>query len=144
MSVRAIPEGFHTITPNMIVHGVETAVEWFKQVFDAREKARLTMPDGLITHCELLIGDSRLNLGASMEGWPPHPLLAQIFVEDSDAVFQRAVEQGATVTSPMTDMFFGFREGRVIDPFGNTWTISTRTEVVSTQEMQRRLNELVG
>jgi PhnB protein len=77
-----------------------------------------------------------------MEGWPEHTLLAQIFVADSDAVFAQAAEAGAEVLSPMTEMFFGSREGRILDPFGSTWTISTQKETVSVEEMQRRLNAL--
>ena len=145
MPVLPVPEGFHTVTPNLIVHGVEQAIEFYKQAFGAAENFRLTMPDGKITHCELMIGDSRLNIGEAMEGYPAHPLLAQLFVEDSDTVFQRAVNAGAEVVMPMTDMFFGSREGRVADPFGGTWTIATRTEIVTPEEMQRRLNaELQG
>lgn len=140
MSVHPIPPGFHTIAPNIIVKNVDAAVSFYKQAFGAEEILRLTMPDGKVTHCELKFGDSRVNLGESMEGWPEHSLLAQIFVADSDAVFARAVKAGAKVLSPMTDMFFGSREGRVLDPFGSTWTISTHTEDVSAQEMQRRLN----
>jgi PhnB protein len=102
------------------------------------------MPGGKIAHCEIQIGDSRINIGESMDGWAPHALLAQVFVEDSDAVFKRAVTAGATVAMPVTDMFFGTREGRVTDPFGNTWTIATRKEDVSAEEMQRRLNEFAG
>jgi len=139
MSVPPIPEGFHTITPNIIINGVERAIEFYKKAFGAEEKMRLVLPNGTITHCELAIGDSRLNIGEAMEGWPPHPLLAQIHVADADAVFKRAVNAGATVVMPMTDMFFGSREGRVRDPFGGTWTIATRTEIVSADEMQRRL-----
>ncbi len=140
MSTRPIPECYHTITPNIIVEDAEQAVDFYKRAFGAEEKMRLTMPDGKIVHCELQIGDSRLNLGESMEGWPAHPLLAQLYVEDSDAVFQRAVDAGAKVTMPMTEMFFGSREGRVVDPHGGTWTIATRKEDVSPEEMQRRLN----
>jgi PhnB protein len=76
-----------------------------------------------------------------MEGWMLHPLLAQIHVADSDAVFARAIGAGAKEIMPMTDMFFGAREGRVLDPFGNTWTISTLKEQVSPAEMQRRLDD---
>jgi PhnB protein len=140
MSVPPIPEGFHTITPNIIMDGVENAIEFYKKAFGAEERMRLTMPDGKITHCELAIGDSRLNIGEAMEGWPAHPLLAQIHVADGDAVFERAVNAGAAVVMPMTDMFFGSREGCVRDPFGGTWTIATRTEIVSAEEMQRRLD----
>ena len=140
MRVPPIPEGFHTITPNLIVHGVERAIEFYTKAFGAVENFRLTMPDGKITHCELRIGDSGLNIGEAMKEWPAHPLLAQLFVEDSDAVFEQAVNAGAEVVMPITDMFFGSREGRVADPFGGTWTIATRTDIVSPEEMQRRLN----
>jgi PhnB protein len=138
-----IPKGFHTLTPNAIVEDAAKAIDFYKLVFDAVEKVRLCMPDGKIVHCELQIGDSRLNLAESMEGWPLHPLLAQIFVPDSDATFQRALAAGAKETMPMTDMFFGAREGRVMDPFGNTWTISTKKEDISPEEMQRRLEVMI-
>jgi PhnB protein len=144
MSVNPIPAGFHTIAPNIIVKNIDAAVSFYKRAFDAEEILRLSMPDGKVAHCELKFGDSRVNLGESMEGWPEHTLLAQIFVADSDAVFARAVEAGAKVLSPITDMFFGSREGRVLDPFGSTWTISTHKENVSVEEMQRRLNALAA
>ena len=80
-----------------------------------------------------------------MDGWPVHKLLAQILTFPiRDAMFKRAVDAGAKEIMPMTDMFFGTREGRVVDPFGNTWTISTRKEEVSPQEMQRRINAQMG
>jgi PhnB protein len=141
MPVSFRPDGFHTITPNAIVEDPGKAIEFYMRVFGAEEKLRLTMPDGTIVHAELQIGDSRLNLAAAMEGWPLHPLLVQLYVPDSDAVFVRAVEAGATEIVPMTDMFFGTREGRVRDPFGNTWTISTRTASLTGEEMQQRLLE---
>ena len=75
MSARPIPDGYHTITPNIIVKDAEQAVDFYKRAFGAVEKMRLTMPDGKITHCELQIGDSHLNLGEAMEGWPAHSLL---------------------------------------------------------------------
>lgn len=139
MSARWLPKEFHTITPNIIVDDAEQTVVFLKKALGATESYRLTASDGKIVHCELRIGDSTLNLGASMEGWPAHGLVAQIYVEDSDALFQRAVEAGAKVVMPMTDMFFGSREGRVADPFGNVWTIATLKEEVSPEEMQRRL-----
>jgi len=141
MGVHFIPDGFHSITPNTIVADVARAIDFYKRAFGAEEKLRLTMPDGKIVHCELQIGDSRLNLAEAMEGWAVHPLLAQVYVPDSDAVFARAIEAGAKEVMPLTDMLFGAREGRVLDPFGNTWTISTLVEKVSPEEMQRRLDE---
>jgi PhnB protein len=139
MGRRWLPKGFHTITPNIVVDDAEQALVFLKKAFGATENYRLTMSNGTITHCELMLGDSILNLGTSMEGWPAHSLVAQIYVEDSDALFQSAVQAGATVIMPMTDMFFGSREGRVADPFGNVWTIATLKEEVSPDEMQRRM-----
>jgi PhnB protein len=139
MSEQWLPKGFHTITPNIIVDDAEEAVEFFKKAFGASESYRLTMSNGKIAHCEMRLGDSAFNLGTSMEGWPAHGLIAQIFVEDSDALFDRAVKAGAKVIMPMTDMFFGSREGRVADPFGSVWTIARLKEKVSPEEMQRRM-----
>ena len=139
MSTRGLPKGFHTITPNIIVDDAEQAVAFFKKAFGASESYRLTMSNGNIAHCEMSLGDSIFNLGTSMEGWPAHGLVAQIYVEDSDALFNRAVQAGAKVIMPMTDMFFGSREGRVADPFGNVWTIATLKEEVAPVEMQRRM-----
>jgi PhnB protein len=139
MSASWLPKGFHTITPNIIVDDGELAVAFFKEAFGAVESYRLTMSNGKITHCELKLGDSSFNVGTSMEGWPAHGLVAQIYVEDSDALFDRAVRAGATIIMPMTDMFFGSREGRVGDPFGNVWTIATLKEEISPAEMQRRM-----
>ena len=140
MNVKPIPEGFHTITPNTVIDGAAKAIAFYKQAFGAEERMRLMMPGGTVAHAELQIGDSRLNLADPMDGWPPHTLLAQIYVADSDAFFDRAVAAGAKVISPMADMFFGSREGRIQDPFGNTWTISTRIADLSAEQMQQRIN----
>jgi putative acetyltransferase len=135
-----LPHGFHTVTPNIIVDDAEAAIAFFKRALGATERYRLMLSNGRITHCELSLGDSVINVGESQEGWPAHSLVAQIFVEDSDSLFERAVSAGATVVMPMTDMFFGSREGRVLDPFGNIWTIATLKEHVSPEEMQRRMS----
>ncbi|MQA18623.1 VOC family protein [Rugamonas rivuli] len=142
MDNKGRPQGANTITPNSIVRNVAGAVVFYQEVFGAEEVLRLHTPDGKVVHCELKIGDSRINLGESMEGWPEQPLLAQIYVADADAVFARALAAGAQQLSPVGDMFFGTREGRVMDPFGNTWTIATHKKEVSGEEMQRLLNEM--
>lgn len=134
-----IPKGFRTVTPNIVVDNAEQAILFLKRALGATEQYRLTMSNGKVAHCELKIGDSIVNLGESMEGWPPRGLVAQIYVENSDALFERAVAAGASVLMPMTDMFFGSREGRISDPFGNVWTIATLKEAVSPAEMQRRM-----
>jgi len=109
MSANPIPAGFHTLVPNIIVESVDAAASFYKRAFGAEDILRLSMPDGKGVHCELKFGDSRVNLGESMEGWPEHTLLTQIFVADSGAVFAQAVKAGAKALSPMTDMFFGSR-----------------------------------
>lgn len=139
MTALWLPDGFHTVTPNIITEDAEQAIDFLKRAFGATESYRLTLSDGTITHCELKIGTSIVNLGTTMEGWPAHGLIAQIFVEDPDSLFERAVMEGATILTPMTDMFFGIREGRLSNPFGNIWIIGARKERVTSQEMQRRL-----
>jgi len=134
-----IPRDFRTVTPNIIVDDAENAIAFLKGALGAIEQYRLTTSGGKVAHCELKLGDSVVNVGESMDGWPARGLVAQIYVENSDALFERAVAAGATVIMPMTDMFFGSREGRVADPFGSVWTIATLTERVSPAEMQRRM-----
>ena len=134
-----IPRDFRTVTPNIIVDDAEDAIAFLKGALGAVEQYRLTMSGGKVAHCELKLGDSIVNVGESMDGWPARGLVAQIYVENSDALFDRAVAAGATVIMPMTDMFFGSREGRVADPFGSVWTIATLKERVSPKEMQRRM-----
>jgi len=139
MTAPWLPEGFHTVTANIIAQDAQGTVDFLKRAFGATENYRLTLSDGTITHCELVIGDSIINLGAAMEGWAARGLVAQLFVASPDTLFEQAVRAGATVLMPMTDMFFGVREGRLSDPFGNIWIIAMLTERLSPQEMQRRL-----
>ena len=139
MSEPWVPKGYHTVTPNIIVDDAEAAIAFLKRAFGVTEHYRLTLANGKVTHCELGLGDSVVNLGEAMEGFPAQGLMAQIYVENADALFERAVNAGAAVVMPMTDMFFGSREGRVSDPYGNIWTIATLKEHVSPDEMQRRM-----
>ena len=94
MSVQWLPKGFHTITPNIIVDNAEEAIAFLKKALAATENYRLTMADGTIAHCELKIGDSTLNLGTSMEGWPAHGLVAQIYVESGVTCVPVALNSG--------------------------------------------------
>jgi|HubBroStandDraft_6_1064221.scaffolds.fasta_scaffold46804_6 PhnB protein len=139
MTAPWLPDGFHTVTPNIIADDAERAVDFLKRAFGATENYRLLLADGKITHCELRIGNSIVNLGSPMEGWPAHSLIAQLFVENPDALFERAVQAGATALMPMTDMFVGIREGRLADPFGNVWIVATLKERITPEEMQRRI-----
>ncbi len=138
MSVKPIPEGYHSITPAMVVNGADRAIEFYKNAFDAEEKVRFPGPDGKIMHAELRIGDSLVMLGEAARD-PVANLQAMLYVQDSDAVFQRAVDAGPTVVAPMADMPWGDRGGRVRDPFGNVWFIATHKEDVEVDEMLRRM-----
>ena len=147
-SARPVPEGYHTLTPGLVVHNAAEAIEFYKRAFGARELGRMSAPDGqTIWHAELQIGDSRLMLGDEFPDMgdvrAPKSLggtasSLHIYVEDADAAFQRAVEAGATVSMPVMDAFWGDRYGKVTDPFGHQWGIATRQEEVSDEEMQRR------
>ena len=134
-----IPQGFTTVTPNIIVDNGHDPIAFFKRALGATERYGLMTSSGKVAHCELRFGNSVVNVGESIEGFPARSLVAQIYVEDSDSLFERAVAAGASVVMPMTDMFFGTREGRIADPFGNVWTIATLREDVPPHEMQRRM-----
>src|SRR5436190_14999323 len=145
--MRPVPEGYHSLTPGLIVDNAAEAIEFYKRAFGARELGRMTAPDGKqVWHAELQIGDSRLMLS---DEFPEHGARGpkalggtasslHIYVENADAAFQRAVDAGATVSMPLMDAFWGDRYGKVTDPFGHQWGIATRQEEVSEEEMMRR------
>ncbi|HZP31829.1 MAG TPA: VOC family protein [Candidatus Acidoferrales bacterium] len=146
MPPRPIPEGYHSITPYLIVTGAASAIEFYKHAFGARELMRIPHPDGRIGHAELQMGDSRIMLadefpeiGArspmSLGGTPVSILL---YVEDVDAITTRAVAAGAKMLRPIKDQFYGDRTGTLSDPFGHQWTIATHKEDVSPDEMKKR------
>ena len=147
--VRPIPEGYHTLNPTLVVRNGAEAIEFYKRAFGAQELGRMTSPDGkAIWHAELQIGDSRLMLSDEFpemsDSHSPKTLggtasSIHLYVEDADAVFQRAVDAGAAVSMPLMDAFWGDRYGKVTDPFGHSWGIATRKEEVSEEEMHRRM-----
>jgi PhnB protein len=142
-TVKAIPDGFHSITPGFNAVGVDKAVAFFKQAFGAEEQLLMKGPDGKVRHCEMRIGDSVFMFGETT-GPTPQPMQVMLYVQDCDAVFKRAVEAGAKVKQPMADQFYGDRAGRLIDPFGNEWFIATHTEDVPQAEMDRRVSEMMA
>jgi PhnB protein len=128
-----IPDGFHTLTPHIIVPDGAAAIEFYKKAFGAQELTRLLTPDGkAVMHAQLKIGDSMLMLGGEM---PPQCLSPKsrggtsvtlhLYVADADAALDRAVKAGGTVKMPVSDMFWGDRYGVVEDPFGHQWSVST-------------------
>ena len=144
----AVPEGFHTVTPQLTLDNAAQAIDWYKKALGAEEVARAAGPDGKILHAELRIGDSRIMLNdAMMGGQGPKaiggsPASLWIYVEDCDALFNRAVAAGGQVQAgpmgQMTDQFWGDRSGTFTDPHGYRWTIATRKEDLTHQEMEQR------
>jgi uncharacterized glyoxalase superfamily protein PhnB len=149
-----IPEGHHAITPHLVVRGASEAIEFYKRAFGAEELYRMPFPgpDGQVKlgHAELLIGDSRLYLadefpqqGATAPNGSS-PVSIHLYVTDVDAVFNRAVEAGATATMPPADMFWGDRFGKLVDPFGHHWSIATHLEDLTGEQMQERMAAAFG
>jgi len=140
MSVKPIPEGYHSVTPFLTVTGAAELIEFLKQAFQAREKERVTLPDGSLAHAEVWIGDSIIMLGEPMGGaCVSMPGAFYLYVDDMDAVYRRALEAGATSTMAPADQFWGDRLGAVKDRFGNVWNLATHVEDVSEEELQRRM-----
>ena len=146
--VRPIPEGYHSVTPSLVVNGAAEAIAFYTRAFGAVERFRMPAPDGQkLWHAEIQIGDSRLMLSdefpemcgtVSPKTLGGSPVGVHLYVEDADATVQRAVDAGATVVMPLTDMFWGDRFGGIEDPFGHRWSIATHVEDVNEEEMARR------
>ncbi len=148
MSVKAIPDGYHSVTPYLIVDGAEEAIRFYERAFGATEVLRLPMGDK-IGHAEIKIGDSFIMLS---DEWPDYGKLGpkarggatsslMIYLENVDAAYERAIAAGATAERPVEKQFYGDRSGTVIDPFGHSWTLSTHVEDLSEEEIQRRMAE---
>jgi PhnB protein len=146
MAVKPIPEGYHTLSPSLAVDNAAEAIEFYKRAFGAAERGRMPGPDGRIAHAELQIGDSILMLAdpfPQATTKPPRelggtPVSLFLYVEDVDAVFQQAIDAGATVAMPVDDMFWGDRFGSVTDPYGHSWGIATHVEDVPAEEIEER------
>ena len=147
----AVPEGFHTVTPQLTLDNAAQAIEWYKQALGAEERGRAVGPDGKIMHAEIRIGNSIVMLHDAMMGAKGpkaaggSPASLWIFVDDADALFNRAVAAGASVANgpmgAMADQFWGDRCGMFTDPHGYRWTIATRKEDLSKEEMDQRQTE---
>jgi len=148
--VKKIPDGFHTVTPELAIRNGAETIEFYKRAFGAEERMRVPGPDGKsVMHAELKIGDSIVMVSEEQPGFgcrapasaggPTSALY--LYVPDVDAAFKRAVNAGARVTMPVTDMFWGDRFGQVEDPSGHRWGLATHTEDVPPDEMARRQRE---
>ena len=139
MSVKPIPEGFHTITPCLIVKDAAKLIDFLRDAFEAKEIVRFDHPEGTVAHAEVKIGDSMLMIGESNAEFPPMSNMIHLYVEDADAVYQRALKAGAEPIKELVDQFYGDRSGSLKDSFGNYWWIATHIEDVTLEEMRKRL-----
>lgn len=139
MSVKPIPEGYHTITPYLIVEDAAKLLDFMKAAFDAKELFRHLGPGGSVAHAEAKIGDSMIMVGQARDQWKAKTAMLYLYVPDVDATFRRALAAGATSVQEPADQFYGDRNGGVEDPTGNQWWISTHKEDVSPEEMERRM-----
>jgi PhnB protein len=149
MAVKAIPEGYHTLTPALTVRDGAKAIEFYKRAFGAQERMRIPGPDGRLMHAELQLGDSIVMLAdetPEMDCRAPASVGSTtsslyVYVPDVDAAFRRAVDAGAKAVMPPSDMFWGDRFGTVEDPSGHRWGLATHKEDPSPAEMERRQKE---
>ena len=146
-TTRAVPEGFHTVTPQLILENTAQAIDWYKRALGAEELSRAAGPDGKLMHAEIRVGDSRLMLNDEMGGGKSpralggSPISLWVYVEDCDALFNRALAAGAQISGPMgkmTDQFWGDRSGTLTDPFGYRWSIATHKEDLTRDQMEER------
>jgi uncharacterized glyoxalase superfamily protein PhnB len=138
MAVKPIPDGYHTATPYLIVPGVSNVIDFLKAAFDAKEQERVEGPNGRIMHAEVRIGDSPIMLGEPMGEWKPMPSMIYLYVADTDAVYRRALQAGATSVQEPADQFYGDRSAGVKDEAGNLWWIATHKEDVAPADMKKR------
>src|SRR5262245_48640898 len=143
-AAKAIPEGFQTITPSLILDNAAQTIEWYKRAFGAEEVYRSLGPDGKVMHAEIKIGYSRFMANDPMMGMrgPKElggsPASLWLYVDDSDALFNKAVAAGAQVQMPIENQFWGDRAGSISDPSGYTWWIATRKEDLTQEEIRER------
>lgn len=151
MAVKRVPEGFHRVTPHLVVRDAAAAIEFYKKAFGAVERSRAPGPDGkLIFHADLQIGDSRVflndefpDMGAiSPLGYKGTSVTLHLCVEDADKQFQQALAAGAEVVMPLENQFWGDRYGIVKDPFGHHWSISHHAEDLTPEQIRERLAKM--
>jgi PhnB protein len=151
-NVKPVPDGYPQLTPYLCVDGAEEAIGFYGTVFGAKERVRMPGPGGRIGHAELEVGDSLIMLAdesPEMGQRNPRaiggtPVTLSLYVDDVDAVFDRAIGAGAKEVRPVEDQFYGDRSGQFEDPFGHRWSVATHVEDVSGEEMAKRAAEVMG
>ena len=146
MSVKPIPDGYHSVTPYLTIKGAGRALDYYKKAFGAEELMRHDGPGGMVMHAEVKIGDSIVMMSdefpemgcKSPQALGGSPVGLMVYVKDVDTAFDRAVKAGGTVVRPLKDQFYGDRSGTLTDPFGHQWTVATHKEDLSQAEIERR------
>jgi uncharacterized glyoxalase superfamily protein PhnB len=138
MAVKPIPDGYHSITPYLVVEGVAKLLDFLKQAFDADVKECMRMPDGTVMHAAIRIGDSMVMMGEARGDHKPMPCSLYLYVPDADAIYRQALQAGATSLMEPADQFYGDRNAGVKDPAGNQWWIGTHKENVPPAELEKR------
>ena len=150
MTIKAIPDGYHSVTPYLSIKGAADAIEFYKKAFDAVELFRLDMPGGEIGHAEIKIGNSRIMIADSCDDvsfGDPKTLGAStvglyLYINDVDAMYSQAVAAGAKTVQPVEDQFYGDRIGTIEDPYGHRWFLATHKEELSPEELNKRAEEV--
>ncbi len=148
MSVKPKPDGYHSVTPYLIVNGAASALDFYKKAFGATEVMRMTQPDGKVGHAEIRIGDSVVMMAdefpergiRSPESYGGSPISLMVYVDDVDLLFPQAIAAGGKELSPVSDQFYGDRSGILQDPFGHTWSIATHKEDLTPEQIQQRIS----
>ena len=151
-AVKPIPDGYQRVIPYLSIDGASAAIDFYRKVFNAKERMRMPAPGGKIGHAELEIGDSVLMLAdvfPDMGGQSPKtmggtPVTIMVYVDDVDAAFDRALKAGASSERPVENQFYGDRAGQFVDPFGHKWFVATHVEDVPADEMQKRAAAAMG
>jgi PhnB protein len=151
-NVKAIPEGYPHVSPYLIVDGANEAIDFYTTVLGAKERMRMPAPEGRIGHAELELGESVIMLADEFPDMDHHgpkslggtSVTINVYVEDVDAVFARAVDRGARSMRDLEDRFYGDRTGEFEDPFGHRWSVATHVEDVPPDEMERRAAEVMA
>jgi PhnB protein len=148
-AVKPIPEGYHSITPYLIVRGAANALDFYQRAFGAEELFRVSAPGGKVGHAEVRIGDSVVMIAdehpemdcRSPQHYGGTPAFLMLYVEDVDARVLQAVAAGAKLLRPVQDQFYGDRSGTLVDPFGHLWTLATHKEDLTPAEIEQRMPE---
>jgi PhnB protein len=151
MAAQSNTQQVPSVIPYLMVNGADAAIAFYKKAFGATEVMRLTDPAGKIAHAQVKIGEAPVMLAEETKEWGNRspqtlggtPVIIDLCVANVDAVVERAVAAGAKLVFPVADQFYGFRSGRISDPFGHVWIVSTQKEDLTTEEMQRRFDAMM-